>query len=150
MAPANSTVFVVEQTLKNGHHEHPFSQGESRLPPASPGGFPRSANGSDPGSSYYSFWVGPQSVGFVCKILNEVSGSHSPCFPILKPHRSLVQASGSSYFCFRTSSLGSLMLASHPLLLGGDPPIVVTLLFGVAYPSGWVLTILHLHPFLPF
>lgn len=55
MAPANSTVLVVEQTLKNGHHEHPFPQGESQLPPASPGGFLRSANGSDLGSSYYSF-----------------------------------------------------------------------------------------------
>lgn len=61
------------------------------------------------------------SVGFVCKILNEVSGSHSPCFPILKPHWSPIQASGSSSFCFRTSRLGSLMLASHPLLLGGNP-----------------------------
>lgn len=46
MAPANSTVLVVEQTLKNGHHEYPFPKGESQLPPAS-GGFPRSANGSD-------------------------------------------------------------------------------------------------------
>lgn len=27
MAPANSTVLVVEQTLKNGHHEHPFPRG---------------------------------------------------------------------------------------------------------------------------
>lgn len=54
MAPVTITVLVVEQTLKNGHHEHPFPQGVSYLLLLQER-LSRSANWSDLGSSYYSF-----------------------------------------------------------------------------------------------
>ena len=50
MALASSSVLTVEQAQSDVCCLHLCPQDESQLPPASPGGSPRSANGSDPGS----------------------------------------------------------------------------------------------------
>ena len=147
MAPANSTVLVVEQTQK-------WSSWTS----LSPRGVPVTSCLSRR-LSKISKWVWPRIL--ILLFLSWASDLwarfwmkslvHTAlAFPYSSPLGLQIQASGSSSFCFRTSRLGSLMWASHPLLLGGNlsncgyPSVEVT------YPGGWVLTILHLHPLLPF
>ena len=49
MALASTNVHVVEQAPQNGCCQCLCPQDELKLPPASPGGSPRSAGGSDPG-----------------------------------------------------------------------------------------------------
>ena len=83
MALASTIVFVVEQSSQNGCPQCLCLQGELQLPPASPGGSPRSAGGSDPGS----FQITASSMGpGVCEILcapfeSGVSISLSPLGP---------------------------------------------------------------------
>ena len=47
MALASSSVYVVEQAPQNGYYQCLCPQAELQLLPASPGGSPRSAGGSD-------------------------------------------------------------------------------------------------------
>ena len=46
----HTSVILEERAPQNDCHQCLFSQGVFQLPPASPGGLPRSASGSDPGS----------------------------------------------------------------------------------------------------
>lgn len=60
MVLASISVFGIEQALENGHHHCLCFQGESQLPPACLGVYPRSASGCDTGS----FQINASTLGF--------------------------------------------------------------------------------------
>ena len=89
MALASTGVHVVEQAPKNGCSQGICPQSESQRHPASPGGLPKPAGGSDPGS----FLITASAQGLtVCEILcvpfkSGVSNSHGPPgHSKVKPH----------------------------------------------------------------
>ena len=79
MVPSSAGVSMVEQDHKTSCHQLLSPQGESQLPPASPGGSPGLASGADPGA----FQTAPSALALrVCEILcapfkSRVSASYS-------------------------------------------------------------------------
>ena len=121
VAPASTSVHVVERAPPNGCLQCLCPHGESQMPPNPPRGSPRSACGSDPGS----FQITASALGSgVCAILcvpfkSGVSVSHSPlALPEVNPTGLKAKRSGGSSSWCRTLGLWSPMWGSDPSLLG--------------------------------
>ena len=80
MALASTSVHVVERAPQNGCHQCLCPQGELQFPPASLGGSPRSAGGSDPGSfQTTASALGPRAYEILCAPFKSgISISHIP------------------------------------------------------------------------
>ena len=120
MVFASTSVLVVDRAPKNGRRQCLCPQGELQLPPASLGGSPRSASGSDPGSSQITASaLGPGTCEILCvPFKGGVSISPSPLALLkLSPLAFKAKCSGGLSSWHSTPRLGSLMWHLDTLLL---------------------------------
>lgn len=67
MALASTSILMIEAAPQNGRDQYLYFQGEFQLPPTSPGGSPRSAGMSDPGSfQIIVSALGPRACEILC------------------------------------------------------------------------------------
>ena len=140
---------MVEWALKNCSCQSLYPQRESSLPPASPGGYPRSAGQSYPGCFLIPTLVSQSMRDFVCALYDQSLLPIATWLPRMQaPEKFKAKCSGGSSSQSRTPRLGQPMWGSDPSLLEESlynwdyPPIC-----GSSTPGVWVLTTVCLCPF---